>query len=107
MELTRLVYVTVFVRVCPNAVKFANMSWAEKLKFKAGQIDLCKQVFVWCSRGIIYLAIGSGMDYSFHTLVEKDWTICHSIGWVVVSRNTEPQRTTGLPAASRTFDGDN
>eukprot|EP00933_Yihiella_yeosuensis_P020932 TRINITY_DN16699_c0_g1_i2.p1 TRINITY_DN16699_c0_g1~~TRINITY_DN16699_c0_g1_i2.p1 ORF type:complete len:258 (-),score=46.38 TRINITY_DN16699_c0_g1_i2:126-899(-) len=37
------IYVTVFTRLCPNAVRFANLSWAEKLKDKAGQIDLIKQ----------------------------------------------------------------
>lgn len=40
------VYVTVFTRVCPNAVRFANLTWAEKLKDKAGQKDLYKQVFL-------------------------------------------------------------
>eukprot|EP00927_Polykrikos_kofoidii_P014595 TRINITY_DN1641_c0_g1_i2.p1 TRINITY_DN1641_c0_g1~~TRINITY_DN1641_c0_g1_i2.p1 ORF type:complete len:261 (-),score=35.10 TRINITY_DN1641_c0_g1_i2:49-831(-) len=37
------IYVTAFSRLCPNAIKFANMPWAEKLKFRAGQIDLLKQ----------------------------------------------------------------
>jgi hypothetical protein len=37
------VYVTVFVRLCPNAVRFTKLSWAEKLKDRAGQIDLIKQ----------------------------------------------------------------
>jgi len=37
------VYVTLFSRACPNAIRFANMPWAEKLKFRAGQIDLVKQ----------------------------------------------------------------
>jgi len=37
------VYVTVFTRVCPNAIRFSNLSWAEKLKDRAGQIDLIKQ----------------------------------------------------------------
>lgn len=38
-----LIYATIFSRVCPNAMKFASMSWAKKLKFRAGQIDLVKQ----------------------------------------------------------------
>lgn len=38
------IYVTVFTKVCPHAVRFANLSWAEKLKDKAGQIDLVKQI---------------------------------------------------------------
>lgn len=38
------IYVTLFVRLCPNAVRFANQSLAQKLKDRAGQIDLVKQV---------------------------------------------------------------
>jgi hypothetical protein len=38
-----LIYVSIFSRICPNARKFASMSWAEKLKFRAGQIDVVKQ----------------------------------------------------------------
>jgi len=38
------IYVTVFSKVCPNAIRFANLTWSEKLKDKAGQIDLVKQV---------------------------------------------------------------
>jgi len=38
------IYVTVFAKLCPNAIRFANLSWAEKMKDKAGQIDLIKQV---------------------------------------------------------------
>lgn len=40
------VYVTCFKKLCPNAVKFANMTWAEKRAFKPGQIDLAKQVLL-------------------------------------------------------------
>jgi len=40
------VYVTLFSRACPNAIRFANMPWAEKVKFRAGQIDLVKQTFL-------------------------------------------------------------
>jgi hypothetical protein len=42
------IYVTAFSRLCPNAIKFANMPWAEKLKFRAGQIDLLKQTALDC-----------------------------------------------------------
>lgn len=38
-----LIYVSIFSRICPNARKFASMSLAEKLKFRAGQIDVVKQ----------------------------------------------------------------
>jgi len=37
------IYVTVFTRICPHAIRFSNLSWAEKLKDRAGQIDLLKQ----------------------------------------------------------------
>jgi len=40
------IYVTCFARLCPNAIKFANMSWKEKMAFKPGQIDLAKQIFL-------------------------------------------------------------
>ncbi|CAE8743559.1 unnamed protein product [Polarella glacialis] len=37
------VYVTLFSKLFPNTIRFANMPWAAKLKDKAGQIDLLKQ----------------------------------------------------------------
>lgn len=37
------IYVSLFTRLCPNAIRFSNLSWAEKLKDRAGQIDLIKQ----------------------------------------------------------------
>lgn len=37
------IYVSVFTRLCPNAIRFSNLPWAEKLKDRAGQIDLIKQ----------------------------------------------------------------
>lgn len=40
------IYVTVFTRVCPHAVRFSNLSWAEKMKDKLGQRDLAKQVLL-------------------------------------------------------------
>merc|ERR550525_1587242 len=36
------IYVTIFTRVCPHAIRFSNLTWAEKLKDKPGQIDLVK-----------------------------------------------------------------
>jgi len=38
-------YVTIFSGACPNAIRFANRPWAEKLTDHAGQFDLLKQVF--------------------------------------------------------------
>jgi len=40
------IYVTVFTRVCPNAIRFSNQPWAMKVKDRAGQIDLLKQTFL-------------------------------------------------------------
>eukprot|EP00927_Polykrikos_kofoidii_P061357 TRINITY_DN56193_c0_g1_i1.p1 TRINITY_DN56193_c0_g1~~TRINITY_DN56193_c0_g1_i1.p1 ORF type:complete len:248 (+),score=20.67 TRINITY_DN56193_c0_g1_i1:53-796(+) len=37
-------YVRLFSYLFPNAVRFANLSWAEKLKDRAGQRDLLKQI---------------------------------------------------------------
>merc|ERR1719210_160664 len=37
------VYVSLFTRLCPNAIRFSNLTWAEKLKDRPGQIDLLKQ----------------------------------------------------------------
>lgn len=38
------VYISVFRRLFPNAIRFANLSGAEKLRDKAGQRDLIKQI---------------------------------------------------------------
>ncbi|CAE7030043.1 unnamed protein product [Symbiodinium natans] len=37
------IYVTLFTRLCPHAIRFANLPFAEKLKDRAGQMDLVKQ----------------------------------------------------------------
>eukprot|EP00913_Durusdinium_trenchii_P032266 g30211.t1 len=37
------IYVSLFTRLCPHAIRFSNLPWAEKLKDRAGQIDLVKQ----------------------------------------------------------------
>lgn len=39
-----VVYINVFFKLCPNSIRFANSSWSQKLKDKAGQRDLLKQV---------------------------------------------------------------
>lgn len=38
------VYINVFFKLCPNSIRFANSSWSQKLRDKAGQRDLLKQV---------------------------------------------------------------
>lgn len=46
----RYIYVTLFSRVCPNAIRFANLPWREKLPLspvnKLGWIDVGKQAFL-------------------------------------------------------------
>merc|ERR1712232_445171 len=37
-------YVRLFSYMCPNAVRFANLPFASKLRDTAGQKDLCKQI---------------------------------------------------------------
>jgi len=43
-------YVTLFSRICPNCLTFANLPWAQKFPItaanKAGWIDVCKQTFL-------------------------------------------------------------
>lgn len=41
-----VVYINVFFKLCPNSIRFANSSWSQKLKDKAGQRDLVKQVLL-------------------------------------------------------------
>lgn len=41
-----IVYMPVFQRVCPGAMRFANQSWSQKVRDKPGQIDLAKQVLL-------------------------------------------------------------
>jgi hypothetical protein len=62
------IYVTVFTRVCPHAIRFSNLSWAEKLKDKKGQIDLLKQVFY--DNFIHYTFIYFPVFYAFKTMVQ-------------------------------------
>merc|ERR1719410_2066542 len=40
------IYVTCFSRVSPHAIRFANLPWREKIRDKAGQIDLLKQTIL-------------------------------------------------------------
>lgn len=62
-------YVPVFARLCPNAIKFANKSWAEKLKDKAGQIDLVKQTLL--DNFIHYTFIYFPVFYTFKTWLQS------------------------------------
>lgn len=39
-----LVYISLFRRIFPNAIRFANLPWAEKLKDGAGQLELVGQI---------------------------------------------------------------
>merc|ERR1719479_545387 len=59
------VYVTVFTKLCPNAIRFSNLSWAEKMKDRAGQIDLLKQIAYY---NFIYFPV----FYMFKELIQAD-----------------------------------
>lgn len=64
------VYVTVFTKVCPHAVRFANLSWAEKLKDRAGQIDLVKQIAL--DNFVHYTFIYFPIFYCFKEFMQGD-----------------------------------
>jgi len=67
------VYVTVFTRVCPHAIRFSNLSWAEKLKDRAGQIDLIKQTCL--DNFVHYTFVYYPVFYFFKELIQsKDAT---------------------------------
>lgn len=79
------IYVTVFKTLCPNAVRFSNLSWAEKLKDRPGQIDLVKQTALdnFVHYTFIYFPVfytfkeciqGDGLDFSvFSRAMTKYW----------------------------------
>jgi hypothetical protein len=62
------VYVTVFTRLCPHAVRFANLSWAEKMKDRAGQIDLVKQIAL--DNFVHYTFIYFPIFYTFKEMIQ-------------------------------------
>ena len=64
------VYVTAFGRLCPNAIKFANMPFAEKMKFRAGQIDLVKQTLL--DNFVHYTFIYFPVLYTFKELIQAN-----------------------------------
>jgi hypothetical protein len=64
------IYVTVFKTLCPHAVRFANLSWAEKLKDKAGQKDLVKQVCL--DNFVHYTFIYFPVFYTFKESIQGD-----------------------------------
>jgi len=64
------IYVTIFTRVCPHAIRFSNLTWAEKLKDRAGQIDLVKQT---CYDNFIhYTFVYYPVFYFFKELIQSD-----------------------------------
>lgn len=64
------VYVTIFTRLCPNAIRFSNLPWAEKLKDRAGQIDLVKQT---CYDNFVhYTFVYYPVFYFFKELIQSD-----------------------------------
>lgn len=74
------IYVTVFSKLCPNAIRFANAPWAEKLKDRAGQIDLMKQVAL--DNFIHYTFVYFPVFYTFKELIQGDKDTGISFGMV-------------------------
>lgn len=64
------IYIIVFSRMFPKAVRFSNLSWAEKLKDRAGQKQIFGQVLVDLLgyMPFIYFPV----FYSFKTLLQGD-----------------------------------
>jgi hypothetical protein len=62
------VYVTVFTRLCPHAVRFSNLPFKEKLKDKVGQIDLFKQVML--DNFVHYTFMYFPVFYTFKELIQ-------------------------------------
>mmetsp|Transcript_26064 Transcript_26064/g.60218 ORF Transcript_26064/g.60218 Transcript_26064/m.60218 type:complete len:275 (-) Transcript_26064:48-872(-) len=62
------IYVTVFSRLCPHAVRFANLPWKEKLRDRAGQIDLVKQTVL--DNFVHYTFIYFPVFYTFKELLQ-------------------------------------
>jgi len=79
------IYVTLFTRVCPNAIRFSNLSWAEKLKDRAGQIDLVKQTAL--DNFVHYTFVYFPVFYSFKEIIQSSKTVdADSDGKGVVGR---------------------
>lgn len=64
------IYVTMFSRLCPNAIRFSNMPWAEKMKFRAGQIDLVKQTFL--DNFVHYTFLYFPVFYTFKEMIQGE-----------------------------------
>jgi len=64
------IYVTIFTRVCPNAIRFSNLTWAEKLKDRAGQRDLLKQTFY--DNFVHYTFVYFPVFYFFKELIQSN-----------------------------------
>jgi len=74
------IYVTVFTRLCPNAIRFSNQTFAQKLKDRPGQIDLIKQTVY--DNFIHYTFIYYPIFYCFKEVIQGD----DSQGGTLVSR---------------------
>merc|ERR1712060_893974 len=64
------IYVTVFTRLCPNAIRFSNATWAEKLKDRTGQIDCVKQTCL--DNFAHYTFIYFPVFYTFKELIQGE-----------------------------------
>jgi len=67
------IYVTVFTRLCPNAIRFANLPWKDKLKDRAGQIDLVKQTCL--DNFVHYTFIYFPVFYTFKEIMQGGGSI--------------------------------
>ena len=63
------IYVSVFSKLCPNAIRFANLPWAEKLKDKAGIRDLFKQTAL--DNFVHYTFIYFPIFYCFKEMIQS------------------------------------
>jgi len=63
------VYVSIFTRLCPNAVRFSNLPWAQKLTDRPGQKDLVKQVFY--DNFVHYTFVYFPVFYAFKELINS------------------------------------
>lgn len=67
------IYVTVFTRLCPNAIRFANLPWKDKLKDRAGQIDLVKQTCL--DNFVHYTFIYFPVFYTLKEMMQGDGSV--------------------------------
>jgi len=79
------VYVTIFTKLCPNAIRFANAPWKEKVKDRVGQIDLVKQTCL--DNFAHYTFVYFPVFYTFKELIQADGGgLSPSLFWNALSK---------------------